>query len=245
MSPKNTRQTIGQGSITLAGKNVAYTIKRSSKARRSRLEIRPETGLTVIIPRRCPVSFVNELLQQKSRWVLRTLARQQAAPLPCPRSELKSGDTVAYLGKDLQVWCCSSQGRNALVKMDGDKLLVNTGPFRKDVWQLVADWYRRQAKIIFPKRTREINSNIKVSYNKITVRGQKTRWGSCSRKGNISLNWKLMMVPEPVLNYVIIHELTHLKEMNHSVRFWKHVAEQCPNWRECRKYLNDHPILRS
>jgi predicted metal-dependent hydrolase len=209
------------------------------------LEIRPDIGLTVIIPRRCPVSFVNELLQQKSRWVLRTLARQQAASLPPPRRELQSGDTVAYLGRDLQVCCRPAEGRNARVKMEGDRLLVNPGPFRKDIYRLVEVWYRQQARILFPKKIQQINSYIGVRYNTVTIRGQKTRWGSCSRNGNISLNWKLMMVPEPVLDYVIIHELTHLKEMNHSAGFWQQVAEHCPNWREYRKYLNDHPILRS
>jgi predicted metal-dependent hydrolase len=79
-----------------------------------------------------------------------------------------------------------------------------------------------------------------ISYQRIAIRGQKTRWGSCSRKKNLSFNWKLIMAPGSVVEYVIIHELLHLKEMNHSKRFWELVARYCPGWRENKKWLKQH-----
>ncbi len=86
----------------------------------------------------------------------------------------------------------------------------------------------------------KLSAHLGVRYNRLVIRGQKTRWGSCSRKSNLSFNWKLIMAPEPVINYVIIHELAHLKEMNHTKRFWELVAQYCPRWREHKKWLNDH-----
>jgi predicted metal-dependent hydrolase len=76
----------------------------------------------------------------------------------------------------------------------------------------------------------------------LSDRGQKTRWRSCSQKGNLSFNWKLIMMPEPVIDYVIVHELAHLKEMNHTKRFWELVGKHCLEWRYHRKWLKDHGV---
>ena len=81
----------------------------------------------------------------------------------------------------------------------------------------------------------ELCPRLGVNYNRLNVRAAKTRWGSCSRKCNLNFNWKLIMAPEPVIDYVIIHELTHLKEMSHSRNFWKVVTEHCPQWRKRKK----------
>ena len=101
------------------------------------------------------------------------------------------------------------------------------------------NWKEKCEKLI-KKRADELCSLLGVTYGRLSIRRAKTRWGSCSRKGNLNFNWKLMMAPEPVIDYVIIHELAHLKEMNHSKNFWKVVAEHCPQWRKRKKWLRDH-----
>ena len=95
----------------------------------------------------------------------------------------------------------------------------------------------RQAKEVIPGKVAHYAALVGVRYDKITVRSQKTRWGSCSAKGNLSFNCLLMLVPEKVLDYVIVHELCHRREMNHSAKFWALVAQVLPNWRECRDWL--------
>ena len=103
----------------------------------------------------------------------------------------------------------------------------------------IAD-YRRQAKQVFPERIHYYEPLLGVQASGIRIKDQKTRWGSCSSKGNINLNWRLILAPKEVMYYVIIHELCHLREMNHSQAFWKLVESICPDYRDHRQWLKDH-----
>lgn len=94
-----------------------------------------------------------------------------------------------------------------------------------------------KAKKLFPERTAYFAERMGVTYGRITIREQKTRWGSCSSKGNLNFNWKLVLLPPELLDYVVVHELAHRKEMNHSPAFWKVVEEILPDYRERRKAL--------
>lgn len=100
--------------------------------------------------------------------------------------------------------------------------------------------YRNQARKIFPERIRYYEPLLGVRANQIHIKDQKTRWGSCSSKGNINLNWRLILAPQEVMDYVIIHELCHLKEMNHSKAFWELVEQICPDYRERKKWLKEN-----
>jgi hypothetical protein len=97
-----------------------------------------------------------------------------------------------------------------------------------------------KAKEIFPKRTAYYAERMGVTYNRITIREQKTRWGSCSAKGNLNFNWKLVLMPPEVLDYVVVHELAHRKEMNHSIRFWKVVEAELPDYQMRRQMLRKY-----
>jgi predicted metal-dependent hydrolase len=97
-----------------------------------------------------------------------------------------------------------------------------------------------RAKRIIPQRVRYYADIMGVTYGRITIRMQKSRWGSCSGKGNLNFNCLLMRTPETILDYVVVHELCHLKEMNHSPRFWAEVEKILPDYKERRKWLKDH-----
>lgn len=99
---------------------------------------------------------------------------------------------------------------------------------------------KMQAKTEIPKRAAFYASQIGVTYGRITIRNQKTRWGSCSSKGNLNFNCLLMLAPPEVLDYVVVHELCHLKEMNHSTRFWKEVEKILPDYKVQKKWLKEH-----
>lgn len=100
--------------------------------------------------------------------------------------------------------------------------------------------YREQARRVLAEKTDYYADKMGVTYGRISIRGQKTRWGSCSAKGNLNYNWKLMLCPDEVQNYVVVHELAHRKEMNHSKAFYRIVEQILPNYRECIRWLRQH-----
>jgi predicted metal-dependent hydrolase len=226
---------------SINGQTITYTIKRSLRARRVRLEVRPQTGLTVIVPHSYKIGQIPELLESKERWISSNLARCSHFQSLSAKKELMSGDKVPYLGRDLELVKQENRGGVGSVTLEGNMLAVSPELFNNGILELALEqWYRTEAAKMINDRADKLSSRMRISYKRIVIRGQKTRWGSCSRKKNLSFNWKLIMAPEPVIDYVIIHELTHLKEMNHSKRFWELVTQYCPRWREYKKWLKQH-----
>ncbi len=231
---------VGKREAILDGQAISYIIKRSSRAKYVRLEVNSETGLTVVIPKSYNLDRIPDLLREKGRWVLSKLAKYSQARSSMAEKELKSGDTVPYLGQDLEVVTQQMQGSADTVKLDRDKLIVGIRANSGRLHLALESWYRMQAGKFIREKVDKVSADLGLRYNRLIIRGQKTRWGSCSQKGNLSFNWKLMMVPESVIDYVIIHEIAHLKEMNHTKNFWQLVAQHCPGWRQHKKWLRDH-----
>ena len=231
---------IGKYQTILDGRTVPYAVKCSSRAKYVRLEIRIETGLTVVIPSSYNVEQLPDFLRKKGRWILGKLAEYGKGQTAVAEKKLKSGDSIPYLGRHLKVVQQHNHGTAVSVRLERNRLLVNLGSRNGHLNLVLEWWYRQQAEKVIKKRADELCSLLGVTYGRLSIRRAKTRWGSCSRKGNLNFNWKLMMAPEPVIDYVIIHELAHLKEMNHSKNFWKVVAEHCPQWRKRKKWLRDH-----
>jgi predicted metal-dependent hydrolase len=231
---------LGTYKTILDSQTVPYAVKRSSRAKHARLEVRAATGLTVVIPDSYKISDIPDLLRKKERWILDKLAKDVKGHPVTEGKEPISGNFIPYLGRRLKVVTRHNPGTAVSVRLEKNRLLVDLDSRNGRLNLVLEWWYRQQAEKLIKKRVDELCPRLGVTYCRLTVRGAKTRWGSCSRKGNINFNWKLMMVPEPVVDYVIIHELAHLKEMNHSKNFWKLVTEHCPQWRKHRKWLKEH-----
>jgi predicted metal-dependent hydrolase len=226
---------------SINGQTITYTVKRSLRARHVRLEVRRETGLTVVVPHSYKIGQLPRLLESKERWISNSLARYGNFQPADARKELESGDTIPYLGRDLKLVKRENHSEVDSVTLNGDTLSVSQGLFRNGALEAALErWYRAEAARLINEKADRLSSQMGVRYKQIVIRGQRTRWGSCSHKKNLSFNWKLIMAPEPVIDYVVIHELTHLKEMSHSKRFWGLVAQHCHRWREYRKWLRQH-----
>ncbi len=231
---------IAERQVRLGSRDIPCTVKLSSRARRVRFEVWEDGSLTVVLPRSCGLDAVDEMVRSKSRWILRQVDRFSASmPLEGPR-KLRAGDTVPYLGKALRIETPAANGGEATVQLRGETLQVCTGGTRYGLEVLVRAWYRIQAADLLRRKAEAYAADLGVTFGRCTIRSQRTRWGSCSHKGTISFNWRLMMAPEPVVDYVVVHEVSHLREMNHTGRFWRLVAERCPSWPEHRKWLHDH-----
>lgn len=242
MPPRTRRQAVieEKKTTTINHQTITYTLRRSFKARRVRLEVRQQTGFSVIVPRSYPLSRVPEILKSKARWISRNLTRFSQLELLPIRKKLGSGDTVPYLGQDLEL-VPQENHYDDIIILQGNTLAVSPDLFNNGLLEpALEQWFRVEAARLINERTTNLGSRMGIGYKRVVIRGQKTRWGSCSHKKNLSFNWKLIMAPEPVVDYVIIHELIHLKEMNHSKKFWELVARYCPGWKEHKKWLKQH-----
>jgi predicted metal-dependent hydrolase len=227
--------------IIIDGQTIMYTVKRSFRARRIRLEVRPQMGLTVIVPRSYKISQLPRLLKSKERWISSNLAKYRHFQSSSAVKKIRSSDAIPYLGRDLKLVKRENHSGAVGVTLEGDTMAVSSELFENGILGLALErWYRAEAARVISQRIDKLSSEMGISYKRIVIRGQKTRWGSCSHKRNLNFNWKLIMAPESVIDYVIIHELTHLKEMNHSKRFWELVTQYCPGWREHKKWLKQH-----
>jgi len=224
----------------LDGQSISYAVKRSYRAKFARLEVRPQSGLAVAVPRSYDVSRIPELLNEKRRWILDKLAKFGYINLSPVGVGVKSGDTIPYLGRNLRVVRRKNSRQNDGIEVEGKSLVVSLNSTGVGLRLILESWYRRKAEKLIRKRVAELSRKLGVRHGRLTIRGAKTRLGSCSQKGNLNFNWKLLMVPEPVIDYVIIHELAHLKEMNHSKKFWHLVGQHCPHWQKHRKWLKAH-----
>ena len=226
---------------SINGQTITYTVKRSLRARHVRLEVRPQTGLMVVVPHSYNIGQLPGLLESRERWISSSLARCANFRSPYAEEGFGNGDTIPYLGRELKLVRRENHSEVDSVTLEGDTLAVSRGLFKDGILELALEhWYRAEAARLINGKVDRLSSQMGTHCKRVVIRGQKTRWGSCSHKKNLSFNWKLIMAPEPVIDYVVVHELAHLKEMNHSGRFWELVAQHCHKWREYRKWLRQH-----
>jgi predicted metal-dependent hydrolase len=229
-----------QHRLSIGGRSVAYTLRRSDRAKHARLEIGPRGGLTVIVPATYDSDHLRQLLLQKRRWITAKLDQYGETESEARQSPVKAGDTVPFLGNALRIQTRPWSGESGLVSVDGQNLVVSVAACSRDLRPALEKWYRAQARDRIEPMVDGFCARMGVSHNRVTLKSHRSLWGSCSRKRNLNFNWRLVMTPLPVIEYVVIHELAHLKEMNHSPRFWRLVERHCPKWRDHRKWLREH-----
>jgi predicted metal-dependent hydrolase len=206
---------------------VVYQVRRSDRARRVRVTVDLARGIEVVLPRRAPEREAAAAIRELRPWIERRVAELEGA-----RAAVAArGDTVPYLGRSLALQ--DETGRSRVTRR-GDVLLVPAGEGRTPALER---WYRRAARSEIEPRLKRACALAGTSYSGLTIRGQRTRWASCSRSGTMSFNWRLLLAPEAVLDYVVWHEVCHLEVMDHSPRFWRLVAARNPGYREPLRWL--------
>ena len=231
--------------IVLGDREVAYRIRRSQRARHAHIKV-DRAGVEVVIPARAAKGWAEQLVQEHSRWILRRLeAVRRAREL----EKIALGwyeKCVPVQGEDVpvDVVCRGRAGGRITVAMKAGRLTVNTPDnCVAGVNAALERWLRRGARELIAERALRRCSEMDLRPNRICIRDQRTRWGSCSPKGNLSFSWRLIMAPPGVLDYIVVHESAHLAEPNHSPRFWRIVRAHCPALVEHKKWLRDHAGL--
>jgi predicted metal-dependent hydrolase len=214
---------------------IPYRIRRSPRARRARILVDGE-GVEVVVPPRFPLRDVEPLVHEKRPWIERTLRRIEAAREALPPPRLEHGGEVPYLGERLTLDVRAEVGRvRSHVSRRNHTLRVALGdqPLR----DAVEGWYRRRARLEVGARLDAAVARAGTAYQSLSIRGQRTRWASCSAQGAMSFNYCLLLGPPEILDYVVEHEVAHLEVHDHSRRFWSLLAARYPQWREREEWL--------
>jgi predicted metal-dependent hydrolase len=203
-----------------------YRIRRSDRARRVRVSVDANGQVEVVLPRRSPERHAAEAVRELASWIERRRRAVAKAAAEVGRAE----GTVPYLGEILQL--VPEPGRTR-VHRRGDTLLVPEG----DPREALERWYRRRARAAVGPRRDAATRRAGTRYAGLTIRGQRTRWASCSSSGAMSFNWRLLLAPAEILDYVVEHEVAHIEVMDHSPCFWRLLASRSPDWRAHSAWL--------
>ncbi len=193
-----------------------------------RMQISHAGGLELILPRGYDLNDAEKFILKKSHWIEKHL-----------KSKTSTDQTYLLFGNKINV----TQEFELFIKKHkihfekNELRIVSPANNHADIKRLYDIWLKHQAKIYLIERAIDLAKNYNFRVHKISIRSQKTRWGSCSTHGSLSFNFKLIQYRKEVIDYVIIHELCHLKEMNHSKKFWLLVEKLCPDFKSLRKEL--------
>jgi predicted metal-dependent hydrolase len=213
----------------VGGERIDVHVRESRRARAWRLSVAPRRRLELVVPRGVRDAEIARILESKRGWIEARLAELRARPL----LGLERPGVVWLHGESVTV-----------VRVDGGRPRAELGHGRLVVAGVdpaaVERWYRREARRRIGAVVAAEAARLGLEYGSIAIRDQRTRWGSCSSSGTLSFSWRLVLPPAEVLAYVVVHELCHLRQANHSKAFWRLVEAARPDWLEHVRWLREH-----
>jgi predicted metal-dependent hydrolase len=235
---------IGQGKrrIRINEHTLDYALVRSK--RRSIGFMIDDDGLRITAPKWVTLAEIDSAIREKQRWIFNKLneRRERSARRLLPQMQWVDGGKLPYLGNDITLRIRATQVAGIEWNAETQELTVSL-PADAGEQQLkdrVQSWLQLEAKRVFAERLPLYAEKLNVSYHSFALSSARTQWGSCTADGRIRLNWRLIHFALPLIDYVIAHELAHLREMNHSPRFWATVQSIFPEFEAAKKALRDH-----
>lgn len=223
--------------IDLLGNPLKYEVRRSADASEPRIDVDIH-DVTVVVPEDDDVQ-PTELLKENAAWVVDKQRKYESYREQIPDRTFEAGERFLFLGEDCELVI---EPRQNHAVDEGSIYLRKSTVRQSSVKQVLENFYRSRARETFEKRADYYASQMGVEYKQIEIRNQRTKWGSCSTTGTLGLNWRLMMAPHEIIDYIIIHELAHLRETNHNRAFWSLVREYDPNYNDHAQWLEEHSV---
>jgi len=203
------------------------------------IEVTGDARLIVRAPLRMPKADILDFIQKKNRWIEQKRQKAEERLMMQVPKEFVDGEKLLYLGDAYRL---------SIAEYDGTPLSFD-GRFRlsrvhlENARELFVDWYRKKAYDKIKERLHRYSAVSGIKYNIMRITNARKRWGSCNSRGNVHFSYRLIMAPLPVVDYVVVHELVHIEEKNHSSRFWQKVERILPAYRQYRRWLRDYGHL--
>lgn len=201
------------------------------------LIVQRDGQLIIRAPKRATNAEIMRFAEEKAEWIRVKQAEAQARAAQAKPKTYTPGESFLFLGEAYPL-VTSTSARASLALADRQFTLKAAALLQAE--QLFLAWYKAQARKVFEERARLYAEQFHLSFNKLRISSARTRWGSCSTRGTISFTWRLVMAPLPVIDYVVVHELAHLVERNHSRHFWERVAAMMPDYQQKVRWLKEN-----
>lgn len=216
-----------------------YQLRVSTRARMVRLTITREKGLVVTVPAGFRMDLLSEILASKSDWIAKSIRKLEAAPVLEKPKPLPTELRLLAINETWQIVYKLAPGRVVTLTEKPRHVLMLEGKVKsvRTVRALLNRWMRIRAQQVLPDWLNRLSQSTRLPFNDVSIRDQRTRWGSCSSAKNINLNQKLLFLPPDLVDYIVIHELCHTVQMSHSKNFWNLVGKYLPDYLERRKRL--------
>ena len=214
-------------------------IIRTERSKSASIEIEDDT-VKVTVPQNLSDLRIEELIKNRTVWIRQKLKIQTETIRPKDK-EYVNGETFSYLGRNYRLKCLS--GGSGETKLTNGYLTVclakdaSGAAVEGCMRQSLQQWYQARALEKLKEKTKRYSAILGVSPQSVGVKEYKARWGSCSSSGDVTYNWRIIMAPHHIVDYIVVHELCHLLEHNHGPKYWKHVQNVVPNYKECREWL--------
>jgi len=228
---------------TSMNQKLSYTLRISLKAKRVRIQVSVEKGLVIVVPKRFSPSRVPALIEKNRQWIERALEKAKSIQGALGRASASQWpEQISLLALD-ETWTIlfsRDETKPVLVReMPANATLLVHGSIEDAAAcrNALKKWLTQRAKVTLVPWLRRVSEETGLRYSSVTIRQQKTRWGSCSSRGSISLNARLLFLPPELVNYVLVHELCHTRHLNHSARFWRLVESYLPDYRQSDRQL--------
>jgi len=215
---------------------VDYTTKYSDKRKTIGLVVERDKSVVVLAPTGTKPETIERFVSRKKFWLYQKINHSPKFTERTPETPFVSGKSIPYLGRHYKLDVVHSP--NESIRFSKGKFLLSKDQVANGSEQLTT-WYKEKAKEKIPPKVARFARQLGVEYNDILISDLQYRWGSCTLKGNLNFNWRHIKTPHFVINYVVIHELAHLLELNHSPRFWNIVQVQMPNYQEAKEWLRE------
>ena len=233
--------------VVIDGREIEVRVRRSRRARHARVTVAPNQPIDLVLSRRMSQRRVVDILAEKHDWISRQLRRLDELERREPVLGLDLPGVIWLHGVAIPIELRETESRptrGPTVGLENGVLVVTGHGMHADERvaseSAVADWYRREARARIGRHVADEAPLLGVTAAKLTIRDPKTRWASCSAKASLSFSWRLLLAPFEVLDYVVIHELCHLRELNHSSAFWALVGEARPDYRAPLDWIREH-----
>ena len=235
--------------VTVGGKEIEYHTQKGRRRKSITITVSDACHVVVQAPRGLSKGKIHDIVRKKSGWILKKQADFRRLKERYPAKEYISGEQILFLGRKYRLKIIESKdasgsepvltGRRIIVRIQQELLMENR---KQIIRNALLNWYHSRAAEVLMERAKRYSGMLKLVPVKIIVRNQVKRWGSCSRSGVLRFNWRVALAPVSIVDYVVVHELCHLKEKNHSGEFWRRVSLAIPDYKKRRQWLKDNPV---